>query len=123
MNTMLVVLGVGTAATFARIVPLFRLGRGGAVRAGERTALAVLSLGVVGFGASAGWWRGGHGVAVGQLAVGAARAVAVAGAGALAYALLKRSRLRLPCVRFFLEEATLIVLVAFFVVFALVGAD
>ena len=123
VSTMVVVLGVGTAAPFARIIPLLRLGRAGGVRVGERVALAALSLGVVAFGGSVVWWRGGYGPALGQLALEAARAVAVAATGALAYALLKRSRVRLRCVRFFLEEATLIVLVVFFVVFALVGAD
>jgi len=123
VSTMVVVLGIGTAASFAKLLPLLHLGRGEPVRAGECVALTVLSVGVVAFGGTVAWWRGGSGIAYGKLAVDAAKALAVVAAGVLAYASLKRGRVRLPRVRFFLEEATLIALVSFFVVFALVGAD
>ncbi|UCF09429.1 MAG: hypothetical protein JSW65_05015 [Candidatus Bipolaricaulota bacterium] len=123
LHAALALLAVGTAASFAKLLPLLRLGPPGRVAAGRRAAVGVLSLGAVLFGLTLPFWPGSESLRVGKLLADAARSFGLAAAGGLSFFLLRRRSIRLPRGAFFLEEAVLSVLLAFLVIVALLGAS
>jgi formate hydrogenlyase subunit 3/multisubunit Na+/H+ antiporter MnhD subunit len=115
------VLGFGTAASFAKLLPLIHFGRGERVARGRWVAVATLAAGSVLLGLTLPLWLGGASLGAGKLALSALQAVGVAVAGGLLYRLLKAKDVRLPQGAFFLEEAVLIVLITFLLTVALLG--
>jgi multicomponent Na+:H+ antiporter subunit D len=127
-RVMLWVIPLGTAAAFAKLLPLFVVRRRDpdargriTVHRGEMAAIAVLIAGVVFFGWSTPWWISGLQLSAEKLLLDAGRAVLIAGAGWLTYALVKKRWVALPRTIFSTEEGVLAVLLVFLGVWLMVG--
>lgn len=127
-RVMLTVLALGTAASFAKLLPLFGVHRResdecerGTANRGEMVAIGVLIAGVLFFGWSTPWWISGLRLSAAKLMLDAGRAVLIAGAGWLTYALLKKRWVALPRAIFSTEEGVLAVLLVFLGVWLAIG--
>ena len=120
IQTILVLLSIGTVISFAKLIPLFRPERGPSSPWPEKAAYLILGAPILLFlplsrlFLSASQWHQSFGV------LPLVESLLVVGAGLLAHRVLRKYPLRLPKKIFHLEEAVLTILAGFFLVFVLV---
>jgi len=120
IQTILILLSIGTVVSFAKLIPLFHLGRGPSTPWSKTVAYAILGLPMVlflpltRFFLPVELWRESFGT------IPFVESLLVVGAGLLIHRFLRKYPLRLPKRIFHLEGAILIILVGFFLVFVLV---
>ena len=120
IQTILVLLSIGTVISFAKLIPLFRLERGPSTPWSKTVAYTILGLPMVLFlpltrlFLPVELWRESFGT------IPFVESLLVVGAGLLIHRFLRKHPLRLPKRIFHLEEAILTILVGFFLVFVLV---
>ena len=120
IQMILFLLSIGTVISFAKLIPLFRPGHGFSSPWPEKVAYLILGVPILLFlpfsrlFLSASQWRQSFGV------LPLVESLLVVGAGLLIHRFLRKHPVCLPKKIFHLEEAILIILVGFFLVFVLV---